>query len=62
MVLDSKASTKTLSVAEVAETVEYKSVTPVFVLALRDLGLANFVMYLIDNTGEAVFHVQSQRF
>jgi hypothetical protein len=62
MISDAKAPAETLSVAEVAETVEYESVAPVFVLALCDLGLANFVMYLIDDTGKAVFHVQSQRF
>ena len=36
MVSDAKASAKTLSVAEVAETVEYESVTPVIILFWGD--------------------------
>ena len=32
MISDAKASTETLSVAEVAETVEYESVAPVVIL------------------------------
>ena len=62
MISDAKAPAETLSVAEVAETVKNKTMPPIFVLALRDLGIAEFVVYLIDDTGEAVFHVQSQRF
>ena len=36
MISDTKASTETLSVAEVAETVEYESVAPVVILFWGD--------------------------
>jgi hypothetical protein len=48
MVSDAKASAKTLSVAEVAETVEYESVAPVVVLLWSDSdAIFPVFMYLI---------------
>ena len=47
MVSDAKASTETLSVAEVAETVEYESMTPVVILFCGDPNEMPVFMYVI---------------
>jgi hypothetical protein len=63
MISDAKASTETLSVAEVAETVEYESMSPVVVLFCGDPDAKIPVfMYVIQAICDAVFHVQSHRF
>lgn len=61
MVLDAKASAKTLSVAEVAETVEYETVLPIRVLLSSNSDCAHTFVYLFHYTSKAVFHDQSQR-
>ena len=63
MVSDAKASTETLSVAEIAETVEDESMTPVVILFCSDPDAEIPVfMYVIQAICDAVFHVQSHRF
>ena len=53
--------TEALSIAEIAETVEDKSVLPVFVLIATDCDHFGITVYLIHNVSESVGHGQSQR-
>lgn len=56
---DAKAPTEALSIAEVAETVEYEPVLPIFVLGSGHSDRVDVFVYLIHETSETVFHDQS---
>ena len=58
MITDAKTPTETLSVAEAAQTVEYESVTPVFILGSGHSDRADLSVYLIHYVSESVGHDQ----
>ena len=60
MIAYAKATTKTLPVAEVAETVEYESVLPVLVLFSSHPYRTYVFVHLIHYVSESVGHAQSQ--